>query len=94
MSGEQLKLRGIQKVEKRNHAWINRSIEIIQGMASGELLCIDDLRGKLFSLPSHHNAFGALMSAASKRGLVKRISYEKSRRPEAHSRMVATWIRN
>lgn len=40
-----------------------------------------------------NNAVGAVFSSARKQGMIRRVGWTQSRRPESHGRVVAVWSR-
>jgi hypothetical protein len=50
----------------------------------------DDLH-PILPTPQHCNWFGVLMARMKNKGLVERIGYQPSRRPEANGRPIAIW---
>ena len=50
----------------------------------------DDLH-KSIEEPHHHNWYGVLMARMKNKGLVERVGYQPSKRPEANGRPIAIW---
>ena len=42
---------------------------------------------------NRNNAVGAVFSSARKSGLIRRVGWTQSRRPESHGRVVAIWTK-
>lgn len=91
MNGEQLKIEGINRVEKNNQAWIEkmreRAIELnsISGSVS-----TDELRfwaDAINSHPEHPNAWGSIFAGKK----WKPIGYKKSRYKSNHARRITIW---
>lgn len=41
--------------------------------------------------PPHHNAFGGLVNALKRRGLIEFLGYQKSTRPERNGSVIGKW---
>lgn len=97
--GNDLKEQGIEQVLSHHDEWKDRVIQVIEWLSRqrneftgdqvrGECLC----RG--IPEPRHSNAWGAVMSAASKMHIISKTgSYVKSCRPSNHARTIPVWRR-
>lgn len=70
--------------------WCERAEPVILARMAGRMFTADDLH-PILDPPEHWNWFGILMAALKRRGLVGRIGYQPSKRPEANGRPVAVW---
>jgi hypothetical protein len=52
----------------------------------------DDLHGVLTE-PEHKNWLGVLVAKLKNKGLIQRIGYQPSQRPESNGRVIALWKR-
>jgi hypothetical protein len=57
----------------------------------GRRWTVEDLRNLGVPEPVSRNAWGARLNAASRAGVIKKVDYWPSRRPEAHGRVLAVW---
>lgn len=100
-AGEARKEAGQRQAEYADPAWSWRSdaLDAIWELAaSGRTFTADDVVAVVglpdFG-PNRNNAVGAVFSSAAKRGwIVSTGVYRKSRRPEAHARVIAVWAGN
>lgn len=97
-TGESLKEEGITRVldnaSTRIPEWKEQVISCLSEMSG--LITSEDLRSHASAMgipePHHHNAWGAVMNAAAKRGLIESTgTYTKSTRGEAHARVLQVW---
>ena len=70
--------------------WCEQAEPIVLRMMRGSSFTTDDIRQYLTE-PSNHNNFGVLMARMKNKGLIERIGYVTSRRPQANGRPVACW---
>lgn len=95
MSGQQLKLRGIDRVAQWNRDWLNHAAmkagEVVEAKAE---FTSDDVRVHVVFYcgnPGHPNAWGALLNSMAKSGRIRRIGYRPSTLPSTHGRIVSVW---
>lgn len=97
-TGEELKEEATKRVwERSSEVWRKQALRLVQCLAaSGGEITIDDVReaarcSGLYE-PHHHNAWGALMHQAARKGFIVRTDiFRKSTRPEAKARMIRVW---
>ena len=70
--------------------WIEGCVPFIARQFTGYTFTSDDLHG-LLDAPAHSNWWGVLMAVCKNKGLVERVGYQPSRRPEANGRPIAIW---
>ena len=70
--------------------WCEAAEPIVLRMMRGAPFTTDDIRDYLPE-PANHNHFGVLMARMKNKGLVARITYRPSKRPEANGRPIAVW---
>jgi hypothetical protein len=75
-------------------AWVDQALLALRALASTgrAFQCWDLVDGYGLPEPSSTAAWGALMRRAKAQGLVRRIGYEQSRRPETKGSAVAVWV--
>jgi hypothetical protein len=85
---------GMRTAEHAAHPWVRQALDraIVDRAATGEPFTADDIRAEVDLLASSPNLLGARINAASRRGLIVRVGFVQSTRPEAHGRHVAQWI--
>lgn len=93
-SGETLRNEGIARVSGATTMWQNHAAREIKAMAERLMtFTADDLRERM-PTPPKPNAVGAAFSHAAKSGLIRRTGgLVKSKRPEAHSRLLPEWTK-
>ena len=69
--------------------WCELCEPVVLAMAGG-VFTSDDLH-PILPTPQHHNWFGVLMARMKNKGLVERVGYQPSKRPEANGRPIAIW---
>lgn len=82
-----------------SHA-IRSTIEMLA--ATGKQFTSDDVRASLDRDPQtkplidavHPNAIGASFNAIKSQGIIEPCGYSKSKRPEAHARIIRVWIKS
>ena len=70
--------------------WCEDAGPIVIRMMRGAPFTSDDVREYL-TPPKNNNYFGVLFATLKNKGLIKRIGYQPSKRPEANGRPVAVW---
>lgn len=91
-TGEVLRDKGLEKVSTNNSQWLEKCLSAItstnwgeRGFTGEEIREEMQLRGLN---PSHHNAWGALISVLVKRGIITRTGERrKMRDPQSHARL-------
>lgn len=74
-------------------AWRHACDTTIQRLATrGDEFTADDVRAICGVVAHSPNAFGARFSAAAKAGIIRRVGYRKSLRPERAGGVVSVWI--
>lgn len=94
--GDELKDQGIERVLSNNQDWRERTLEeIVYISHKMDKFTSDDVRKACCNLtPKNGNAWGAIMNAAAKKGLIKKTgSYVKSKIPSNHGHLNAEWTR-
>lgn len=92
MKGRQLKLAGMERVERNNLLWVRTMRGYLRAMALAGPVTAEDaheLAQRLNWEPTHHNAYGALFRGREWR----RIGYQQASRPSAHARVLSMWVR-
>lgn len=91
-SGEQLKDRGQQLVlSVEDIQWRERALNTIMVLASGDApFTSEDVRA-IAGDPERPNSFGAIMSYAARKGLIRKVGYRKAERPSLHASELALW---
>ena len=95
MTGEQLRDRGIAKVDANTcDDWKNQCDYIISWLArNGAEFTAEDVRDWIPE-PPHPNAMGGRFLAAMKSNTITRLCYRKAKRPTAHARILAVYRGN
>ena len=70
--------------------WADSAEPVILEKMRGTIFTTDDLHS-LLPTPDHPNWFGILMASLKNKGLVERVGYQPSRRPESNGRAIAVW---
>ena len=70
--------------------WCEFSEPVVLRMMRGMPFTTDDIRHYLPE-PANVNYYGVLMARMKNKGLVARITYRPSKRPEANGRPIAVW---
>ncbi len=82
----QLELAGLRR------DWVAAAVEnwplVVRSLPP--LWTADDLHERL-PAPEEHNWFGVLCASLKAKGLIARVGYRPSARPEANGRVVAVW---
>jgi hypothetical protein len=95
MSGEQLKLKGIERVKRHNREWMERANWIVPAIAQYGSFTCDDVRSQAKATgignPEHFNAWGALLNTLARQGKIRRVGYRPSTLPSTHGRIVSVW---
>lgn len=93
MTGEQLKMEGIERVKANNKVWMVVADEAMWRLATTKLeFTTEDLKAIVCN-PQHPNAYGAAFNTAARAGLIKRVGYRPSTSPSAHGRIVSVWTK-
>ncbi len=95
-TGDQLKEEGIERVLINNDKWKDRALEeIIYISHKQEKFTSDDVRQACFNImPKSGHAWGAIMSAAAKKGFIRKTgTYIKSCIPSNHGHLNPEWTR-
>lgn len=92
--GEQLKEEALQRLENHNWDWMCYGLVAIRDRDWGEVTG-EDLRLKLLPLigrPHHHNAWGALIHRAVKKGFLTPTGrFRPMKQPRSHARMTPVY---
>lgn len=72
--------------------WVERSLPKLVDALLPRPFCCDDIH-PILDKPDHPNWFGVLMSVAKRKGLIRRVGYQPSKRLSANRRVLATWER-
>jgi hypothetical protein len=74
--------------------WVDQALLAVAAIASTgrQFQCWDLVDGYGLPEPTTTAAWGALMRRAKVQGLVRRVGYEQSRRPETKGSAVAVWV--
>ena len=96
-SGEDLKAQGQQLALDAKPEWKDEAREAIKCLAVLSVpFTSEDVIAKV-GLPSGevgtntNNAVGAVMTAAAKAGIIRRVGYTNSKRPSSHGAVIAQW---
>jgi len=86
--GQAIALKGASDWHERAQKWLSS--------AYGDFSADDLIEG--IGLPhdvamNKNNAVGAAFTAARRTGLIRRVGWTQSRRPEGHGRVIALWCR-
>lgn len=93
-TGEQLKEEGMKSVEENEQeAWKEDFLSMAGSLLNlHHSVTAEEVVKRIGCPPSHQNSIGAMMrSFAKKHNLIP--TYEKSKHPAAHARLVARWSR-
>jgi len=76
--------------------WCEKATPVLLQVArTFESFTADDLRDfRSVPQPPHNNWWGVLMARMKALGLIRRVGYRASTRPEANGRVVALWTVN
>jgi hypothetical protein len=95
-----MKQEGIERVWKNAGIWSDQAINLLASFSARqrEEFTLEDFRlyasMRYLPEPHHDNCWGALFSVASKQFLIKPTgSMVVASRPEAHGRLIRTWVR-
>jgi hypothetical protein len=92
--GRVLKAEGAQRRSARDPSYHAQAMAAIHVLACGPDFTSDDLHAALGEwTPTHPNSVGAAFHAATRAGIIVRVGYRQSARPEAHARIVAIYRR-
>lgn len=79
--------------------WPDRALAWIGALAPGATFTADDLvaavglpRGQVAK--ERNNAVGAVISAAHRARMTRRLSYVSARRRDSHARVIGLWVRS
>ena len=96
-AGEQLRDQAIEDVARGEDAWIDRVLEMIRAISTGNAFSTDLLWSEVAAakLTTHEpRVMGAAMKLAKQLGLIEATGiYQKSCRPKCHARPVMIWRR-
>lgn len=70
--------------------WCDNAEPIVAERMRGHQFTSDELH-EIFIAPENGNWWGVLMARMKNKGMVERIGYQPSRRPEANGRPIAIW---
>jgi hypothetical protein len=95
-SGKKRQAAGTAKVLAENYTWSEKALAIIESYDAGVFFTSDTVRKDAIlcdiGLPEHPNAWGAVLSVASKHGMIQKTGrYFSSDIDSNHSRVVAEW---
>ena len=97
-TGEELKRQGMAVAAAAAPNWFKIAMDCIRAFAAtGNWFTSEDVTDKI-GLPRggvllhRNNAVGAAFSYAARKGIIVRVSYEKSRRPVSHAHVMAVWV--
>lgn len=90
--GEELRDAALARVEAGAAGWCATLLSLVAAMPVGAEFTTDLLWSMAVDVPERR-AMGAVMKQASRLGLVERVGFEVSKRPECHARPVARWRR-
>jgi len=95
-----MKQEGIERVWKNAGTWSDQAMNLLASFSARqrEEFTLEDFRlyasMRYLPEPHHDNCWGALFSVASKQFLIKPTgSMVAATRPEAHGRLIRTWVR-
>lgn len=93
LTGAQLRDIGAAKVTDNTPEYWKQAVDgVIAAMASsGEEFTAEDVREFSGDPPNHHNAMGARILTAIKRGLIVRVGFTNSRRKRSHAAVIAVY---
>lgn len=78
-------------LEHEEETWKHAAALEIEALAAiGQPFTAEDVAA-LVGRPTRPNAMGAAMSAAVRRGQIRRVGYRTATRPDAHARVIAVW---
>ena len=100
VSGEELKAKGmglaIDNAEKVYDGWKERALEFIT-LYPGNKFMAEDIREYAYSKglprPPSERAWGSVISAAKKRGLITHCGYGQVTNPDAHKTPASIWAK-
>ena len=70
--------------------WCDNAEPLLIANMRGASFTSDDLHEQ-FIAPQHGNWWGVLMARMKNKGLVEKVGYRPSKRPEANGRPIAVW---
>ena len=84
---------GQRAAENNTHPGVKAAFEraIREFAKSGNPFTAEDLRARCQPLASSPNVIGAAISAAAKRGEIRRVGFVQAQRAEAHGRWISQW---
>lgn len=81
------------ELSQQKRSWIEAAIPIVlECAADGDTFCADKWHACL-PVPYEDNWFGILAATMKRRGLIERVGYQASTRPERNGAVVAVWRR-
>lgn len=90
--GRALKAEAAQRRIARDPAFHAEAMAAIRELARYSEFTSDDLHERLGEwTPTHPNSVGAAIHAAVSAGIIVRVGYRQSARPEAHARVIAVY---
>lgn len=90
--GRQRRDRGTAQRNHRDPMFHDHAMNAIRATALlAKEFTSDDVQKILTVTPTHVNSIGAVFHAAASRGIIERVGYRQSERPEAHARVVAVY---
>lgn len=97
-TGEQLGFEGMERAMNAVQPWPEQALQAITELAEQGLPFTSEDVITLVGLPrgeigtNQNNAVGAVMAAAHRAGITRRIGYQPAARRESHGAIVAVWI--
>lgn len=95
-----MKKQGIERVWKNAGTWSDKAMDLLVSFSSRQLeeFTMEEFRlyasMRYLPEPHHDNCWGALFNVASRQFVIKPTgNMVVATRPEAHGRMIRTWLR-
>jgi hypothetical protein len=91
--GRALKVEAVQRRSARDPLYLAHAMAAIHELACcGGQFTSDDVHDRLGEwTPTHPNSMGSAIHSAVTTGIIVRVGYRQSRRPEAHARVVGIY---
>lgn len=93
-SGPERKETGQRSIWRQtDNGWKAKALAAIRELAAtGQPFTADDVRHRVNDDAVSPQAWGAAVAGASRKGIIKRVAFVQSDRPERHGSFVAQWV--
>jgi hypothetical protein len=95
-----MKTEGIERVWKNAGTWSDQAMNLLLSFSARQRkeFTMEDFRNyasmRYLPEPHHDNCWGALFNVAAKQFVIKPSGkFTPAKRPQAHSRLIRTWVR-